>query len=181
MSKQSKPNSSCKSPKKPPRQIPKNTFPKGIRLCKENIANFLSDARSILTNGKTYHAYVSFEFALEEFGKIVMLKEALNDPNNLTGIAQVDEIVFTSHRDKCDKAIKVLGKDFETLYDGIWVKGLWVPGIWYEAETEVGHNTRLKCAFVDYANNDWTIGEKAITSLNLADLINKLDARAKLE
>ena len=180
MSSQSKPRC-CKPTKKPPRSIPKSTFPVGLQLCKENISDFLNDARNILTNGKPYHAYISFEFALEEFGKIIMLKEALSEPNNTTINAQVDEIVFTSHRDKCNKAIAVLGKEFESLYNGIWAKGVWAPNIWGEAEVAIGHNTRLKCAFVDFINNDWCIGDKAITHHNLMALVDKLDTQAKLE
>jgi AbiV family abortive infection protein len=181
MSNQSKPNSCGKTTKKPPRPIPKIKVPQGIQLCKENISDFLNDARNILSNGKSYHAYVSFEFALEEFGKIIILKKALNDPNNTTDTAQVDEIVFTSHKDKCDKAIEVLGKDFESLYNGAWPKGMWKPNMWGETEVAIGHNTRLKCAFVDYVNNEWHIGDKAITQYNLGILINKLDAQTKLE
>ncbi len=181
MSNQSKPSNSCKPTKKPPRPIPKNRFPEGIQLCKDNIADFLSDARNVLANGKPYHAYILFEFALEEFGKIIMLKEARDDPNNKTNAAQVPEHVFTNHRGKCDKAIDVLGTDLKTLYNGIWAKGIWAPGIWGESEVEVGHNTRLKCAFVDYLNNNWTIGDNAITKSNLTSLIEKLDARTKLE
>jgi hypothetical protein len=71
--------------------------------------------------------------------------------------------------------------DFESLYDGVWAKGIWAPNVWASAEVEVGHNTRLKCAFVDYVNNNWVIGDKAITTHNLSNLITKLEEKAKLE
>jgi AbiV family abortive infection protein len=179
MSSLSKQNSGCKP--KPPRQIPKGDFPKGIDLCKQNIADFLGDARNILNSGKPYHAYVSFQFALEEFGKILMLKDALTNPKNTSTIAFVDEQVFTTHRGKSEKAIAYLGQQFKTLYDGVWAKGVWAPGIWYEAEAIIGHDTRTKCAFVDYINNNWVVGDKAITNQNLTVLINELDNRTKLE
>ncbi len=169
MPNQLKQNNCCKSSKqKPPRPIPKSTFEIGINLCKENIADFLSEARVVLANDKPHHAYVLFEFALEEFGKILMLKEALAEPNNTSDTAYVPELVFTSHRGKQEKAIGVLGDDFKSLYNGgIWMKGYWLRGYMSGiCETEVGHNTRLKCAFVDYLDNDWRNGDKAITKLN---------------
>jgi AbiV family abortive infection protein len=162
---------------KPPkfRDIPKSKIPEGIERCKDNIIDFLNDARAVLTKGKRYHAYVSFEFALEEFGKIRMLKDALGDSDTVS----VNAKVFTSHEGKCEKALAILGSNFQTVFDGVWVKGMWAPNIWPE-ETVVSHKTRLKCAFVDFVNGNWIIGAD-IDKIKLENLINELERRTKLE
>ena len=68
-----------KAEQKPPKniEIPLSKVSQGIELCKQNVADFVCDARNIMKQGKLYHAYVSFQFALEEFGKIMFIKEAL--------------------------------------------------------------------------------------------------------
>ena len=178
MSNQSKTNSCCKPTKQTFREIPKNHFPKGVEKCKENIIDFLNESRTVMATGKIYHAYVSFEFALEEYGKIKMLKQSL--VNTIGDKVLVNNKVFKSHENKCEEAISALGSEFEAIYDGVWEKGVWAPGVWYEEETEVSHNTRLKCAFVDYLNNDWVIGV-TLNRANLSHLIDELEKRTRLE
>lgn len=78
----------------------------GISLCKANVSDFLKDARLIIAEKRLNHAYVIVEFAIEELGKAVMLSEALKKSKSDPVI--VEGRVFTSHKDKDDKAWTVL-------------------------------------------------------------------------
>jgi hypothetical protein len=61
------------------RKIPKASVQKGIYKCKDNIADYLKDSLLISNTCRLYHAIISLEFALEEFGKILLLKEAFDN------------------------------------------------------------------------------------------------------
>jgi AbiV family abortive infection protein len=158
-------------------EIAVNQVPEGITLCKQNILDFLDDARNIIEKGKLHHAYVSFEFALEEFGKIVMLKEALAVSNN--GKISLDKH-FRDHIGKSEKAIERLGPDFKSVYKMHWFLAQCL-GVWpLFFGTATGHQTRLNCAFVNYKNNKWTIGA-TIDKDKFIHLINELERRTMLE
>lgn len=177
MSNQLKSNS---SKPKPSIEIPVSQVAQGIELCKQNITDFLEDARNIMDKGKLYHAYVSFEFALEEFGKIVMLKEALAS-SSANGKILASNQIFTNHKGKCQKAIEKLGPEFKSIYHGDWFLAM-IIGMWPLSfgGTVVSHQTRLNCAFVDYKNNAWAIGAQ-IDQAKFTRLINELDQKTKLE
>ena len=59
---------SCKDIK---RIVPRARMQEGIEKCKGNVADYLKDACIIAETGRLYHAIISIEFALEEFGKIL--------------------------------------------------------------------------------------------------------------
>jgi AbiV family abortive infection protein len=178
MTNQPSTSSRCKPIKQTFREIPVSEFPKGFEKCKENIFDFLKESKTILAIGKICHAYIYFEFALEEYGKIKMLKQSL--ANATSDKVLVNNKVFRSHENKCEEAILALGSEFESIYEGVWEKGVWAKGVWYAEETEVSHKTRLKCAFVDYLNNEWVTGV-TLNQANFSHLINELEKRTKLE
>jgi len=138
--------------------IPRKLMPEGIELCKQNIVNFLSEAQLILATGRVNHAYVMVEFAIEELGKIQMLKEALKlqtiDPVIVKGK------VFSSHEGKSEKAwAEVLDRKYRLLFDeGLsFSKRFFERGLFVE-NTEASHRTRCECAFVDFSANRWIPG-----------------------
>jgi len=132
--------------------------------------DFLRDATTIIEEGRLNHAYVSVEFAIEELGKIVMLKEALNSSKDDPIL--VGERVFKSHKGKPEKTFTVLDPEFKTIYGGLFDPNIFDPSIFDTATTKVSHRTRLKCAFVDY-NGDWHIGQP-IDKNRLIALINHI-------
>jgi AbiV family abortive infection protein len=159
-------------------EIPIAQVPHGIELCKQNIADFLEDAKNIIERGKLYHAYVSFEFALEEFGKIIMLKEALSNSLGNDKITVGNELF--RHDRKCDKAIEKLGNEFKSVFDMNWFlrETLRIAPLWFGTKTS--HTTRTDCAFVGYKNGNWTIGAR-IDQIKFTKLINQLEEKARLE
>src|SRR3990170_1874159 len=140
------------------RKIPKAKMQDGIALCKSNAIDFLKDAKLILSDGRLNHAYVLVEYSIEEFGKAVILKEALeaskSDP------ITVEERVFTSHKGKSEKAWTMLDINYRTIFDeGLFDRELFDPDI-FDTDTLASHNTRLNCAFVDFNGDCWVLGER---------------------
>jgi len=144
----------------------------GIELCKDNILAFLRDARLIIEEGRLNHAYVSVEFAIEELGKIVMLKEALNSSKDDPVL--VKDRIFRSHIGKPEKAFTVLDFKFKTIYKGIFNDKIFNPRT-FNTGTTVSHRTRLECAFVDF-NRTWHIGKRIKENL-LVDLIKHIEEK----
>ena len=141
-----------------------------MELCKKNILDFLRDAKIIIKERRLNHAYVSVQFAIEELGKIVMLKEALESSKDDSVL--VEEKVFRSHREKSEKAWTVLSPKFKTICEGIFNNRLFDPRL-FNTPTTVSHETRLECAFVDF-NGTWHIGRR-IKEDSLTDLIAHIE------
>jgi AbiV family abortive infection protein len=139
------------------RLIPRKLMQNGIDLCKQNISDFLNDARLIITQERLDHAYVFVEFAIEELGKIVMLEEALK--SGIGDLVAVNEDVFTKHNQKSEKAWTVLDSKYRTIFDeGCWEEGVWERGV-FQQNTEASHKTRCECAFVDFTGSQWILGQ----------------------
>ena len=158
--------------------ILKSQIPHGIELCKQNIADFMDDTRIIMKKGKINHAYISFEFALEEFGKIIMLKEAPTNPITKDKVVMSNN--FFKHNKKCEIAIEKLGNEFKSVYDMNWFlrEELGLYPLWFGTKTS--HKTRTECAFVGYRNDEFVIG-KPIDPVKFTKLINLLEEKARLE
>jgi AbiV family abortive infection protein len=119
------------------------------------------------------HAYISVQFAIEELGKILIIREKLKtdarDPLMING-------AFTSHKGKTDRAIEFLGAEFARVFDeGVWEKGIWEKGVWVE-DTYVENETRLDCAFVDFYADKWQLGRDIKKNL-LLQLINRIEEK----
>jgi AbiV family abortive infection protein len=139
------------------RIVPRARMQEGIEKCKGNIADYLKDACIIAETGRLYHAIISLEFALEEFGKIVLLKETLD--NDKSDALKIDGNEFCSHNRKVERALKILDplQKYRVLFETVFERGVFVAGMW-EGETVIGDRTRLDCAFVDFINNNWALG-----------------------
>jgi AbiV family abortive infection protein len=146
----------------------------GIDKCKENIADYLHETKLIVKEGKLYHAVISAEFALEEFGKLLLLKDIMrDDPSpNVT----IDGKQFCDHDGKARRALSEFDptNKYRILFQ-IW-DGVWKAGIW--EDTEIGNLTRLKCAFVDFLNNRWTLGTEIDPTL-FQEFITKFEEAIK--
>jgi AbiV family abortive infection protein len=138
------------------RKIPNGRIQEGIDLCKKNIADYLSDAKIIANEGRLNHALISAEFAVEELGKILLLKEYLRSGINP---AEINGKNFCNHVWKANKAWnEVLDRKYQVIFN-FWYSTKWYEAVWYEATTEISDVARLDCAFVDFINNNWTCGK----------------------
>ena len=150
----------AKSCKDIERKVPRPLMQKGIEKCKENIIDYLLDAKLISKTGRLHHAIISLEFALEEFGKILLLKETMN--NDKKDPVEINGKEFCSHNGKVERALKVLdpSRKFRVMFSGYFLRNYFAGffPLGYGGETVIGDKLRLDCAFVDFVNNDWTIG-----------------------
>lgn len=160
--------------KYPDKLIQRKLLQKGIDLCKANITDFLKDAQLIMAEGRTNHAYVIVEFAIEEFGKIIMIKEAFN--SDLNDPFKVNGEVFSDHKGKSEKAWEILDPKFRIIFDeGMWQEGCWQRGVWEKQEnTTASHKTRCDCAFVDFTASKWIVGRDIKKDL-LENLITHIE------
>jgi AbiV family abortive infection protein len=137
------------------RKVPIARMQEGIDLCMKNAADYLLDARMIANEGRLNHALVSAEFAIEELGKMLLLKAHLKEGSN---IVEIDGEQFCDHDKKADKAWnEVLDKEYRMLYT-VWLDNKrWDDtSVWDEKPTKISNVTRLDCGFVDFINNNWT-------------------------
>lgn len=154
------------------RLIPRAKMKEGIDLCKSNILDYLKDARLIMSDGRLNHAYVSVQFAIEEFGKIVMLKDALMASTN--DIVTVKGSVFTSHKGKSPNAWRILDQKFKTIFGEGDFDDEDFSHVSFVTDTKASHDTRLDCAFVDFDEGIWHIGRDIKQKL-LEELINHIE------
>jgi AbiV family abortive infection protein len=155
-------------------EIPKARIQEGIDLCKTNIIDFLNDAKLMIAEKRLNHAYVSIEFAIEEFGKAIMLRESLE--SSTTDPVIVRDSVFKSHKGKSEKAWSVLDSKFKTIYDEGYFDEAFFDFKYFETNTKASHDTRLQCAFVDYDGHRWFIGRNIKEKL-LNELINHIESK----
>lgn len=157
------------------RIIPRAEIPKGIDFCKQNVLDFLKDARVIIAENRLSHAYVSVQFALEELGKILIFRDKMNSEKNDPLVIKKNE-AFGNHTNKTERAWKFLDPNFRKIFDeGVWADGIWAKGVWKE-NTYAEYQTRLDCAFVDYYALRWQIGRDIKKGL-LENLINHIEAK----
>jgi AbiV family abortive infection protein len=130
--------------------IRKSDFSQGLQLCRENALSFLESTEILINENKANHAVILFQFAKEEIGKLAWL---LNLSKEMSEIIQVPEGLFSKHNYKSEKAEELFG------YDSWVVKGGFEKRYYYcgfeggfDLGIESDHDTRLKCAFVDYDN-----------------------------
>jgi AbiV family abortive infection protein len=159
------------------RKVPESLIKEGIDLCKSNIIDYLTEAKLIISQGRAYHAVISVEFALEEFGKLLLIKESAQNPVNgvvdINGKRKSKTVEFCDHKRKVERALAIVDPkgSYRTILR-IWPEGMWQKGMW--DEPEISSNTRLECAFVDFRNNKWTLRTKIDDNL-LSQFINQLE------
>ncbi len=162
------------------RDIPKSRLQDGINRCKENVTDFLLDVRLIADAGRFDHAIISLEFALEEFGKALLLKEALknkSDPVTINGVE------FCNHDKKAKKALEIIDPAhiFRVLFGGYfppeYFGNYFTEGYW--GGTTINNDLRLSCAFVDFIENNWT-KKRSINPTSFLNLVEIIEQEIKL-
>jgi hypothetical protein len=113
------------------------------------------DMRIIASEERLYHAVISAEFALEELGKILLLKETMrNNPED--DPVEIDGEAFCSHDGKAKRAWSILDNKYKVLFQETWANAVWATATW-SGKTEISNTIRLECAFVDFIDNHWTL------------------------
>jgi hypothetical protein len=155
-------------------KIPRGKMQEGIDLCKKNVNDFLDSAEVLNNAHRTLHAFILAEFALEEYGKIQILKEALEETNN--DLVEVNRHDLLHHQHKEKEAWEELDSKFRVIKSGGYAEGYESRhGIGFEKETTTGHPTRKDVAFVDFDEGFgvWHLGRE-IKPLLLQNLIRYL-------
>ena len=146
-----------KSKKKPEKHIPKSEFPEGLSLCRKNALSLLESAKILINENKTNHAAILFQFAKEEVGKLASL---MNLSEESSETIMVPGEIFSTHKGKSEKAEALFGIDSWVLKGGFDKRCFYCgPEGGFELAIESDHDTRLKCAFVDYNDQlkSWVI------------------------
>jgi AbiV family abortive infection protein len=170
----------------PDRVIPIARLPEGLRLCAQNIRDFVADAQLLLSKGHGLHAIALAIFAFEELGKYSELHrlaaEAIKKgENNVI----VKDALFRSHDYKQDIAKRLVPSDSMILLPTYFDHKYFDPEFFQTEDVTVGTNPKLRteCVFVDWVEADWRFGtphdtERLKKFLNsIMDELNKLDSK----
>lgn len=169
------------------RLIQRNKIQQGIDLCKENIFAFLETAQSLLDTNNLNHATISAEFAIEEFGKILMIRDACKSGSDPV---QVPNQVFTSHEDKSDRAwrkndLYALDPRYKMISKGGFERsdnGKQGFSRSFTQAINITHDIRKECAFVDYCEDEglWYLGHPEIDEVKLQNLIDHVKEKTSI-
>jgi len=144
--------------------IPREQLHLGISKCLDKAKALLTDARILLKSSSLLHASTLFSFALEEFGKAILLKEALDlrsdDPAQIIG--------FLDHETKLQKLRSHVPEQWIQMFPGAFQGNAFQGGV-FQVDVIADLGTRLKSLYVDWdeRTHDWRIPPKVDeTSLN---------------
>ena len=135
------------------KKISKTKIQEGIAISLKTAARHLDAAEVLISNNLLDNAVASIEFAIEEFGRAVYLKERLQ-----TGSETIEKALETDHWLKYDRAFSVLPTDIKTIWEstifgafpkGYWPKNYWPKGWWGEriVKETISPFTRLNAIF----------------------------------
>jgi len=135
-------------------KIPLGLVQKGMEYCRMNSLSYLDDARMILDKGRSGHAYLSVQLAIEELGKALILKEKMEKASKTPGMwhIEIKRMEWINHQHKTRKAWTLLNPKLKDLHKRIpRLEGI---------NTEASHKTRLECAYVDFYEEPqlWGVG-----------------------
>ena len=163
------------------KRIPISLVQKVMEACRINALAYLDDARMILSKGRFGHAYVSVQIAIEELGKLVLLKER-RDEAWKTGKWEVSIKVkeeWKNHRYKAQKAWTMLNPDLKHLHVGALNAKVFDRKA-FDVSTEASHITRLEYAYVEFdeESQSWYLGP-VIDKSRLEALIQNVEKALK--
>lgn len=140
--------------------------------------DYLNEAKLIAQKGSSHHAYVSVQFAIEELGKALRLKDELQ--RNPSDPVEVPDVIFgknggRSHKLKFERATKLLNPDLLWVCKGIFNRKIFSPKV-FDVGKEASPETRLRNAYVgfDEKKQKWYIGCR-IDKSKLNDLIQSIE------
>jgi len=151
-------------------KISSEKIAEGIKVSLDKTEEYLTGALVLIENKNIDNAVALVEFAIEEFGRAVALREKLQERTE-----DVETDLFTNHAYKYDKAWSVLPIEMKTIYEGSFS-----PLDFHPAESDAGREaisprTRLDATFVNYdkVTQEWKKGIQADPE-KLASIISKI-------
>jgi AbiV family abortive infection protein len=102
--------------KRPPKtkKIPLNKIQEGITLSLKKAVMHLDAAESLIDTKHLDDSAVLMEFAIEEFGRAVILREMLKK-----SITEIEKNIWYNHDPKYEAAFRFLDKELQTVWEGI--------------------------------------------------------------
>lgn len=122
----------------------------------------MDSAELLIGNNFLDSAVDSIEFAIEEFGRAVYLRERLH-----TGLETIENALERNHWLKYDKAFSVLPKDLKTIWEStinpLFPAKYFPKGYFPTARETISPYTRLNAIFTNYdeKTQTWQSGIKA--------------------
>lgn len=124
----------------------------GIGHALRKSAQHLVGAEACLSIGSLDSAIGLTVFAIEEFGRAVVLRENLE-----TGSEEVDKRINTNHDFKWNKAFTILPRKFKTIHTGGFDPKGFDPVAFDTEDESITHEIRMRAVYVDYdeSNDEW--------------------------
>lgn len=127
--------------------IPVAQLSGGSRACLENADTLIDSALVLLDAGRGRHAAILFFHAIEEFGKALILKEALDGGRVVpTGPREA----FRDHRQKVEAAKAELPAEYMTLRRAAFDPRVFDPKVFDATDTLAEFEEKLRALYVDW-------------------------------
>jgi len=139
----------------------------GIKISIESCRRHLIAAEVLISNGLAENAIIQIEFAIEEFGRAIYLRNKL-----ATSDFQIEYALNRDHQLKYNQAWTVIDPKYKTVYEGSFDPSVFDPAIFDTGET-ISPSTRINATFAQYRNNKWQLGVKA-DPRKLMEIVKKL-------
>src|SRR5690242_2060990 len=143
-------------------EYPLSSIDKGIELILQNCQSMLDEAQVLLKNHEIKYSFILFTFALEEYGKAVLLRQRKTErADDKNSIIRDDKI--TDHNAKLAAAGSVLGPR-AMVPDWQFPESHFGEPIVFGPPETLGpladFETRISLLYVDYYDDGWRIGSK---------------------
>jgi AbiV family abortive infection protein len=143
----------------PDRLIPVSRLQEGLKLCAQNVRDFVVDAENVLAKGHGYHAIALAIFAFEELGKYSELKRLGEDANKISAAnLPVKDDLFRSHDYKQNIAKQLIDPGTMILLPAYFDSAYFDSAYFDTEEVTIKSTLRLECVFVDWLEEDWRYG-----------------------
>jgi AbiV family abortive infection protein len=133
---------------------------RGLELALKKCEELLSDAETLISkgSGSLNNAVALIEYAIEEFGRAVCLREKLEKGSN-----EIEAELFKSHEYKYNKAWNVLPPELKTIYEGTFDVTHFEGTAFDVGKETISPRTRLDAIFVNYDKEleEWKVGVRA--------------------
>jgi AbiV family abortive infection protein len=159
-------------------EIPREKIPEGIKRSVKEIERYLSDAKLLIENKSLRHALIMVQFAIEELGRVNILKKRFEEAES-KDIVEVEDILFGgrgSHKYKEDEAWRLLDSELRTIHEGDFNRRDFSRD--FDVDEVLNHSTRLEITFVawDESTKDWKI-LPTIDAENVQELIRAIERK----
>ncbi len=145
--------------------ISRGDIPEGIRMCLSAAQARLHEAEALLTAGHHIQTAVLFSFAVEEFGKAIVLRDEFDKGNDPATVHD-----FYDHEAKLVAAGTKIPEEKLLLHGGVFNRRVFDPSV-FDTGNQVDFGARLSGLYVDWARG-WRHGQvrvdPALLKANLA-------------